>query len=775
MERVAAPAVERRRFHVRGILQGVGFRPLVYRLALEAELRGFVRNQLGEVLIEVEGASEPIERFRDRLQQEVRLPARIDHLDEEHLSPVGDGAFVIAASGLAGASAPIFPPDLAICPACQADLLNPAGRFHDYAFTSCTYCGPRFSMIEALPYDRPTTTMAPFPLCPACRAEYTDPCNRRFHAQSLACPTCGPRIELRGPDVGDWRRGIHALLQAGGIAAVKGIGGFHLLCDAMNEATVLELRRRKRRPQKPFALMARDLDVVDASFELSSLEREVLTSPRAPILLLRPKPGLRLPVDLLAPGCNRLGVMLPYSPLHLLLFPAGLEYLVATSGNQSGRPIARTNAEALTQLAGIADRFLLHDRSIAVRVEDSVCQVVGERVRPIRRSRGYVPESIRVPLPPGGAPVILGAGAEQKNTFCLLQGDEAILSPHLGDLDGEAHLACWRDGLAHQVGLLGAEPGIIAYDPHPGYQLTQEIRRYFAERRLEPVFHHHAHMAATTAEHGLSEPVIGCILDGTGFGPDGALWGFEILAGGYLGFERISHLAPITLPGGEAAIRQPWLVAVSLYYGLVRDTGRTLDWAVERFGAQREQMGVLLAQLDGRIPAPKASSAGRLFDGVAALLGLCERATYEGEPAIRLAELAEAYAGTEPIDPYPVAGAGGLLSTAPLIESVLHDLERSAPAGLIARRFHRSVAEMVLRGALHARLRTGLQQVVLGGGVWQNRLLLSLTEQVLVQNGFQVYAPERLPAGDGGIALGQAVIAQWRWHQHVSSGSSAGD
>ncbi|HLO04827.1 MAG TPA: carbamoyltransferase HypF [Symbiobacteriaceae bacterium] len=773
MERLATPTIERRRLQVRGIVQGVGFRPLVYRLAVANGLTGFVCNQRGEVLIEVEGAPAPLERFRAALEREARPPARIEQIEVARLAPTGAETFVIEASADGGGARAAFPPDLALCPACRADLLNPAGRFYQYPFTSCTYCGPRYAMIQGVPYDRPATTMAPFALCDACRAEYLDPCNRRFHAQSLACPSCGPQIELLGaPLAGDWRERIHPLLQAGSIAAVKGLGGFHLICDATNEAAVSELRRRKRRPRKPFALMARDIDAVEAHFKLSPLEREALTSARAPILLLRPRAtlGERLPLESLAPGCHRIGLMLSYTPLHRLLFPDGMPFLVATSGNSSGWPIARTNEEALAQLGGIADLFLLHDRAIAVRVEDSVAHQAGDRIRLIRRSRGWAPEPIPVPVPPGDGPVVLAVGAEQKSTICLLQGREAVLGPHNGDLTGEEQLASWREGLAHLTGLLGVAPPVIAYDPHPGYLVSQEAARLFAGRRLEPVYHHHAHMAACMAEHGLDGSVIGCILDGTGYGPDGTLWGFEILAGDYRSFARLSHLKPIRLPGGETAIRQPWLVAVSLYHDLSGDAAQTLAWARGRFPAQAGALPLVLAQLDGRLPAPTASSAGRLFDGVAALLGLCTTATYEGEAAIRLGELAERHAG-ERADGYPIVCEGALHQTAPLIHHLLQDLERSVPVGLIALRFHRTVAEMVCQGAQLARDQTGLQRVVLGGGVWQNRLLLIQTEELLTQQGFQVYTPQQVPAGDGGIALGQAVIARWRWHQDVLGSS----
>ncbi len=783
-------ALERRRLQVTGIVQGVGFRPLVFRLAHEHQLRGYVCNQRGHVTIEVEGRPVQVARFRHDLVTRAEAPARIDGLEESSLPPAGYLDFTIRKSGGMGHSRPAFPPDLAVCPTCLADISDPDSRYAGYPFTSCTYCGPRYAVIRSLPYDRPATTMTPFPLCESCRTEYEDPFSRRFHAQTIACPACGPRPEVWSDRstrmAGDWRLICRQALQSGRIVAVKGIGGFHLICDAAREEAVERLRRLKRRPRKPLAVMVRDMETAERYFELTAVEREALQDRRAPIVLLKPHAALAelLPMNSLAPGYQRLGVMLAYSPLHHLLFSDALRFLVATSGNASGFPIARTNDEALTQLEGIADLFLLHDREIVVRVEDSVCQSVGDTVRLSRRSRGYVPETIPVPLPPSprkDAPVVLAAGAEQQNTFCLLRENQATLSQYFGDMDSAEHLANWREGVRHLTGLFGAEPGVVAYDPHPGYLVSQEANRLFAGRQLSPVHHHHAHMAACMAEHGLTGPVIGCILDGTGFGKDGTLWGFEILTGDYLDFERVVHLKPLTLPGGEAAIRQPWLMAVSLYYDAVADMARTVSWAQERFPHYKARLPLVLAQLDGRIPTPTASSAGRLFDAVSALLGLCTVATYEGEAAILLGEQAEVSQEEEAAGPrppeagaYPIVISGGELQTRPLVEGLLEDVRLSLPVPAIARKFHRAVAGMVCRGALQARERTGLQTVVLGGGVWHNRYLLSVTTRLLVHSGFRVYAPEQVPAGDGGIALGQAVSALWRWHRNVSGGAGEG-
>lgn len=780
--------VERRQLRVRGVVQGVGFRPLVFRLAVESGLSGHVCNRLGEVIIEVEGGPRQVAAFRNALLTRTVPPARIEQVQEEDLPPAGDcSGFAIIPSGATGASAPVLPPDLAVCAACRSDIADPESRYAGYPFTSCVDCGPRCAAVQSLPYDRPNTSMAPFTLCDACRSEYIDPLCRRFHAQTIACPRCGPQVELWARDrpdptpARDWRALTQQALQAGQIAAVKGLGGFHLICDGAQQESIERLRERKRRPRKPFALMVRDLDTAARHFDLSTAERELLQSPRAPILLASPRPALRrlLPLESLAPGFHRLGLVLAYTPLHLLLFSDRLRFLVVTSGNASGLPIARTNAEALQQLDRVADLFLLHDREIVLRVEDSVCQVTGPSVSLLRRSRGYVPEALTVPLPAtagGELPVVLAVGAEQKNTFCLVRGGQAVLGPYLGDIGNAEQLAAWWEGLRHLTALFRAEPQLIAFDPHPGYLLSQEATRAFGDRELIPVYHHHAHLAACMAEHGLTGPVIGCILDGTGFGRDGTLWGFEILTGDYVDFERVAHLRPITLPGGEAAIRQPWLMAAALIHDLTGEAGQTGEWVRRLFPQNQADLPLVLAQLDGRISAPRASSAGRLFDAVAAIIGLCTRSSYDGEAATLLGEQAERDPDLADAEwAYPVACEAGEFQTAPLIRHLLDDIERALPIPVIARKFHHSVAEMVCRGAQRARALTGLTAIVLGGGVWQNRYLLATAGRLLSEQGFQLHTPQRVPAGDGGIALGQAVAALWRWNRDVSgrSGPSA--
>lgn len=762
----------------------MGFRPLVYRIALENQVTGYVCNHLGEVTIEIEGLPEQTYRFVRELMERAEEPAKIESFEETSLPPVGYENFFIKTSEAVGQSTSVFPPDLSVCSSCMSELTNPEMRFFHYPFTSCTYCGPRYSIIESLPYDRSFTTMNIFLSCDTCKREYEDPSNRRFHAQTIACPECGPKIELRkDKDTsihGNWLKKTEKALKNGEIVAVKGIGGFHLICDATQRKAVEKLRDRKRRPRKPLAIMALDLETVEKYFEITPVERETLQNKRAAIVLLKPKSLLAeiLPLKTLASGHQRLGIMLPYSPLHSLLFSAQFSFLVATSGNKSGFPIARTNEEAYAQLEGIADLFVLHNRDIVIRVEDSVCQQVDEQCNLIRRSRGYVPETIPYPLPPFVGqviPAVLGVGAEKKNTFCLLHKNQALLSQHIGEMENEEQVACWKEGMKHMAGLLGIEPQIIAYDPHPGYLISQKAAQIFSDKAFIPVYHHHAHMAACMAEHGLDTPVIGCILDGTGYGKDGTLWGFEILAGDYMDFERICHLQPLSLPGGEAAIRQPWMVAVSLFYELTQEASQLEEWVREFFPQFQEKLSFVLAQLDGRIPSPKASSAGRLFDAVAAILGLCTVNTYEGEAAILLGEKAEAgLEHAKEAGSYPVILQEGQWRIASMVERLIQDIRNSLPPAIIARKFHHTVAEMVCHGALIARCRTGIQHVVLSGGVWNNRYLLSYTKKLLAKEGLHVYTHQKIPPGDGGIAFGQAVSALWRWHKNVSVSSGEG-
>ncbi|MFD1291008.1 carbamoyltransferase HypF [Laceyella putida] len=784
---------DRIRLNVRGIVQGVGYRPLVYRLAVSNRLTGYVRNRSGEVIIEVEGERENIESFINELVQKTIEPARINHLLVSHLSPVGDREFIIEESEHSQECSSVFPADLAVCEDCIAEVLDPNSRFHLYPFTSCTNCGPRYSIIRSLPYDRDGTSLTSFPLCQTCALDFSDPMNRRFHAQTIACAKCGPKMELlnsRGMQIaGNWLTETSTALSEGKILAVKGIGGFHLICDAAHMHAIEKLRNRKHRPRKPLALMARDLAVVEEYFEISSRERRILTSRQAPILLLKPKENARrhLPLEVIAPGLTRIGIMLAYTPLHRLLFGGRFDFIIATSGNKSGYPIARSNEEALSQLSEIADLFLVHNREIIIGIDDSVGHVMEGELCLIRRARGYVPELLTFPYPVQAdeqkkefkqflfsSPIVLGTGGEMKNTFCFLYEDQALLSQHLGDMENLESLSNHRRALKHIEKMLGKTPQLIAYDPHPDYFFSKEANKGPGD--VVPVYHHHAHMASCMAENGLISPVIGCILDGTGYGQDGRLWGFEILVGDYTAFERMVHLRPITLPGGESAIRHPWMTGMSLIYEAVQNGDQTIGWGKRLFPCTKEKLPIVLAQLDGRIPSPKVSSSGRLFDGIAAILGICMESSYEGEAAILLSEMIERldqkvisnHRGTY----YPFELKDGEWWIDRFIMQVLLDREQSISAEVINLKFHHTISEMVREGVLHAHKKTGIRSVVLSGGVWNNRYLLSCTKKLLQQEGFSVFTHKKIPAGDGGLAFGQAVSALWRWYQnHVPVGT----
>ncbi|QDM42655.1 carbamoyltransferase HypF [Paenibacillus thiaminolyticus] len=791
MDRLAAAAsegpVSRVRIYVTGIVQGVGFRPYVFRLANRIGLSGHVRNRAGEVILEIEGRPLAIEAFVHQLRFHSATPIRIDALEVEAVPAAGDSRFIILPSeeeGHGGGTFPAFPPDLAVCPDCLRELGQAGSRFYQYPFISCMSCGPRFSAIRSLPYDRCSTSFANFQSCTDCEAEYECPSNRRFHAQTIACPRCGPHLELRDAEAkvisGSPLPACQAALREGAILAIKGIGGFHLVCDAKRKHTVEQLRLRKRRPNKPFALMAKDCSVVGAYFDISDAEMEALTSAAAPIVLVKPKPeaAALLPLEVIAPGLGRIGIMLPYAPLHELLFAEGIDWIVATSGNRSGFPIAYDNEEALLQLQGIADLFVLHNRDIVMWCDDSVGQAIAGEFQIIRRSRGYVPEALPVPLPRMATtewPTVLGIGSEMKNTFCFLHNGKAFLSQHMGDLHT---LECLRSQLAareHFSQLLQTAPRLIAFDPHPDYLISREVR-HSAGTPAIPVYHHHAHMAACMAENGIDAPVIGCILDGTGYGPDGLLWGCEILAGDYIGFERVRHLRPIVLPGGEAAIRHPWMTGFSLLHGAAADRSELEAWAAERFPRYASYFPIVAAQLCGRLPSPSASSAGRLFDGISAILNVCMDSTYEGEAAIRVSELAECSRadGIGIFDAYSYGLAGDQWDVTPMIRGMMHDLRHRLDVSAIARKCHHTVASMILEGVSQARRQFGLSSVVFSGGAWNNRYLQRAATQLLAQEGFSVYTHKKVPSGDGGIALGQAVCGLWRWvSEHVPIGASA--
>lgn len=726
---------------LRGRVQGVGFRPVVFRLAHELELRGWVRNDAAGAEVALAGPPEAIARFRAALPG--RLPAAADIQDVEAAAAPPDipAGFEIRSSATAGGArvAGILP-DLATCPECLREIFDPRNRRHRYPFTNCTHCGPRFSILEALPYDRAHTTMRGFTMCPACAAEYGDPRNRRFHAQPNACPVCGPRLAWRRADGTVLAEGAEALpaaaaaLRTGKIAAVKGLGGFHLLADARDSAAVRRLRARKRRDEKPFAVMFPNLKAVAEACELSGAEMQWLKSAAAPIVLLAARAGAGGLAPEVAPELPWIGALLPYTPLHHLLLH-DLDFpVVATSGNLTDEPICTDNAEALARLGEIADYFLEHDRPIARPLDDSVLAVAAGEPVVLRRARGLAPYSLPLPGAPDG---LMGAGAQMKSTVAVTAGGRAVMSPHIGDLDHEGAARLWRRTSADLLDLHGLRPAAVAADRHPGYAATQGAAELGVP--VLPVQHHHAHVAACMVENGLEGPVLGIAWDGTGLGPDGTIWGGEFLVCTRREFRRAAWLRTFPLIGGDAAAREPRRAAL----GVLREMGSNHPPR----GFAPAELSVLDSMLQEGLNVVRTSSAGRLFDAVAALLGVCQIMTHEGQAAMRL----EALAGAAPAEPYPFAWRGDELDWAPMIAALLAAGEPPAAA---AARFHATLVEMMVAAAE----RTGLPDVCLTGGCFQNRRLLADAARRLAAAGFRVWRHRDIPPNDGGICLGQLAV-----------------
>jgi hydrogenase maturation protein HypF len=708
--------VERRAFVVRGIVQGVGFRPFVHRIARQQELGGFVLNDGEGVVIEVEGAAAALERFAQVLVEDAPPLAQIDSVATRAIGARGETEFRIAFSEAGGGRA-LIPADVATCDECLRELFDPRDRRYRYPFVNCTQCGPRFTIVTGVPYDRPLTTMAGFPLCADCRLEYEDPGDRRFHAEPIACPVCGPRLTLPLDAVVE-------LLREGTILAVKGLGGYHLACDAASESAVARLRARKLREDKPFALMTNEPELLA---ELGADETALVSSRERPIVLVRRRADAPVAPSV-APGTPWLGVMLPYTPLHHLLLADFGGAIVLTSGNRSDEPIAYDDDEARERLDGIADAFLAHDRPIHRRCEDSVVRAA----HPVRRSRGYVPAALALPV---AAPrPIVAAGAELKSTFCVARGAQAFLSPHLGDLDSELAYRAFLSDLELYLAMLGVAPEAVAHDLHPEYLSTKWALEQEAE--LVGVQHHHAHAAACLAEHGLTGPALALVFDGTGYGTDGTLWGGELLRCDLASFERLAHLEPVPLPGGEAAIREPWRVAAVH----LEQAGRPVPF--ERWELVRHAL---------KVNAPPSSGMGRLFDAVAAVLGVRESVTYEGQAAIELEQLA----GDARAEPYGWRFDRG----SDLVAAVHDDLAAGRPRAAIAAAFHETVAAAAASACAEA---GEPRTVVLSGGTFQNLRLLAATRRRLDEHGFQVLAHRRVPPNDGGISYGQAAVAASR-------------
>jgi hydrogenase maturation protein HypF len=749
---VSVASRRRARARVEGTVQGVGFRPFVYRLADELDLAGWVLNDERGVLLEVEGPAESVERLMRRLRAEAPPLAVVERVTAEELEPTGEQGFAIVASERHGEPDAPVSPDGATCDECLRELFDPADRRYRYPFVNCTNCGPRFTIVRGVPYDRPLTTMAGFSMCAACRAEYEDPGDRRFHAQPNACPECGPSLSLPLPTV------IDALL-SGSVVAVKGLGGYHLACICDDEEAVATLRRRKHREDKPFALMAPDLDGARALVELSAEEADLLASRARPIVIARRQPNAAVAPSV-APGSPDLGVMLPYSPLHHLLLHDVGRPLVMTSGNVSDEPIAYEDEEAVSRLEGIAELFVMHDRPIHMRTDDSV---VRGRVM-LRRSRGYVPDG--VPLPVEVARPIAAYGAELKSTFCVAKGSRAWVSHHIGDLENWETLRSFREGIEHFERLFAVEPEVVAHDLHPDYLSTKDaLEREGVE--AEGVQHHHAHLAACLAEHGETGPAVGAIFDGTGYGTDGTVWGGELLVGGLGGFERAGSLWPVRMPGGAQAITEPWRMACAWLVAAQGDPAmpRTIDVEPSWWRSMTD-----LAR--SGLSSPETTSMGRLFDAVAALCGVRSAVNYEGQAAAELEGIADrgeqgAYplplerspggdapsAGAGP----PSAGAPLQLDARPTVLAVLKDL--SAGPALVSARFHNAVAASTADACARVAEARGLDTVVLSGGVFQNRLLLERTLTALERDGLRVLVPRLLPPNDGGISYGQAAVA----------------
>ncbi len=740
--------MRRVRARVEGTVQGVGFRPYVFRLADELALGGYVLNDERGVLLEVEGEEEAVSGFLARLAAEAPPLARVETVTPEELAPAGEQAFAILASPRGGVPDALVSPDSATCEDCLAELRDPADRRHRYPFVNCTNCGPRFTIVRGVPYDRRLTTMAGFAMCAACQAEYDDPADRRFHAQPNACPACGPAVRLLpGAAEGDAAmRAAASALRAGRILAIKSLGGYHLACLAADESAVTALRARKHREEKPFAVMAGDLEAARALVELAPAEEALLAGPERPIVLARRRAGATV-AHAVAPDSADLGVMLPYTPLqHVLLADVG-ETLVMTSGNVSDEPIAHEDEDALARLAGIADGFLVHDRAIHTRTDDSIVRAVpGRRALMLRRSRGYVPESLGLPL---DASPLLACGAQLKSTFCLARGRRAWVGHHIGDLANYETLRAFEAGVEHFERLFAVTPELVAHDLHPDYlSTTYALARDGAQ--LIGVQHHHAHLAACLAEHGERGPAVGLIFDGTGHGLDGTAWGGELLVGGLHGFERAGHLWPTRLPGGDRAVREPWRMACS-WLAEAELEGRVT-------GVEEDRWDAVARLARSGLASPVTTSMGRLFDAVAALCGLRAETTYEGQAAQALEACAAAPDGTD--YPLPVlSGETLVLDARETIRAVMADVARGIGAPAVSARFHAGVAEGAAAAAALAAERYGLRTVVLSGGVFQNRRLLDATAEAVAARGLRVLAPERLPANDGAISYGQAAIA----------------
>ena len=751
--------------HINGIVQGVGFRPFVYNLAKKHKLHGWVRNSASGVDIEITGLEDAVNEFIDGIPVNAPPLAVIDSLEVLDISQAYDNSFKIISSENSLADFIPISPDVAICDQCKAELFDPNDRRFRYPFINCTNCGPRFTIIRDIPYDRPKTTMAAFEMCTACHLEYENPSDRRFHAQPIACPECGPQIWLETPEgvkLADKEDAIlqaREMLKSGSILAVKGLGGFHLACDASNPTTIKRMRRHKERKHKPFALMAFSIEKIQEYVAFSSEGANLLCSAQAPIVLMQRKQPSKL-ADNVAPGQNNLGFMLPYTPLHWLLLEPDEDFpeaLVMTSGNLTDEPIAFQSQTARVKLSEIVDAFLMHDRPIETRIDDSVFVIVNDNPYPFRRARGYAPNPIRLLET---LPQIFAVGPQMKNTFCLTRDKYAFLSHYIGEMDNWETVQDYQKAVQHFESLFRIKPQAIGYDLHPDYTTTKfALEKANAENLPSfAVQHHHAHLVACQVENNISprQTIAGLIFDGTGYGTDGTVWGGEVLIGNCVKFERPYHLKPVPLPGGEAAIRKPARMALSMLwaYGIPWDSHLA---PVQHLSVVEQQ--ALKNQLDKQVNTPVTSSMGRLFDTVSALIGVRQEITYEAQAAMEL----EALVDPSELGYYPISIDGENIEIGSMLQSILQDLTKKIAPTCIATRFHNAIAHLALDLACRVQQEHGLEQIALSGGVWQNLYLLKKTISLLKHAGFKVLIHRETPPNDGCVALGQAIITAYRF------------
>jgi hydrogenase maturation protein HypF len=754
------------RISIQGIVQGVGFRPFVYQLASRHNLKGWVCNTSRDVKIEAEGSADAVGEFLIRLKTEAPPRSRIDAMEHEDTKPAGYTTFEIRKSIREEGQYQLVSPDIATCEPCRTELFDPDDRRYGYPFINCTNCGPRLTIIKDIPYDRPMTTMAPFKMCPDCQREDDDPMNRRFHAQPNCCPRCGPHVEIldqggnsiaSGNPIVDSAR----FLTDGKIVAIKGIGGFLLACDATDEEAVKRLRHRKRRTFKPFAVMVQNLETARQVCSLSPEEADLIASPKAPIVLLRLRTsGIIAPS--VAPNLRYLGLMLPYTPLHHLLMKEAGRPLVMTSGNLSEEPIVGDNDEALERLSAIADAFLVHNRDIYARCDDSVAMVEGGEVCLLRRARGYAPDPLSLHFK---AREVLACGAEYKNTFCMTKDRYAFLSQHVGDMDNLETLSHFEKMLDLYKKLFRLNPRIVACDKHPDYlasRYAREVQEKDGSIHLVPVQHHHAHIVSCMVENAVTSPVLGVALDGTGYGDDGAIWGSEFLLADYHRFSRLAHFEYLPLPGGDGAVKRPYRIAVSYLYSLLGEEALNRDWSFLR-EIDPFEVRLLKDQIDKRINAPLTSSAGRLFDAVSALLGIRKEIDYEGQAAVEL-EMAGTGADLDGSHYFfRIDNQDGMrvVRLRDLFEGVISDLLSGVPKAVISVKFHHTLARVI--GTVCRLLADDhrIKRVAVSGGVFQNRMLLNLTKTRLREEGLEVITHKHVPCNDGCISLGQAVVANF--------------